>query len=264
MHERWVEVFFALEDCESDMKRTKSFFDLRDALAEPGCAVCRLNADTADRFLDSLLWESVNDPGIRRDIRQSQGFCRQHAWELIRDGSSLGVAILMHDLFKNLHRTIENARYQGVSALSVRRTQEALNRQLPSVATEELVTQLSPQKACPACAQVSKMESIYLTTLLDHLGARGGSDSLLPGFEASDGLCLPHFRQALTLVRGGKSFERLMVVQRSVWQRLVGELSENIRKSDYRFRDEPRGDETDAWLRAVAVLVGARPDRPKK
>jgi hypothetical protein len=214
--------------------------------------------------LDSLLWEGVNDPGIRRSIRQSQGFCRQHAWELIRDGSSLGVAILMHDLFQNLHRTIEDAKYQAVSALSVRRTQEALDRQLPSAATEELVAQLSPQKACPACAQVSKMESIYLTTLLDHLRAGPGDDSLLPDFEASDGLCLPHFRQALTLVRGEKAFDRLTAVQRSVWQRLVGELSENIRKSDYRFRDEPRGDEADAWLRAVAALVGPRPARPKK
>jgi hypothetical protein len=44
------------------------------------------------------------------------------------------------------------------------------------------------------------------------------------------------------------------------WERLVAQLSESIRKSDYRHLDEVWGDEAGAWLRGIAALVGARPD----
>jgi len=46
-------------------------------------------------------------------------------------------------------------------------------------------------------------------------------------------------------------------VQRVIWERLTDQLSEIIRKSDYRFLDEPWGEEGDAWLRAIAVLAGS-------
>jgi len=46
--------------------------------------------------------------------------------------------------------------------------------------------------------------------------------------------------------------------QRRIWERLLAQLSEFIRKNDYRFRDEPVGEEGDAWLRAIAALAGAQ------
>ena len=81
---------------------------------------------------------------------------------------------------------------------------------------------------------------------------------MLAAYESSDGLCLPHFRQALARVRDERVFEALINVQRVVWERLVSHLSEFIRKSDYRFQDESWGEERDAWLRAIAALTGAR------
>jgi hypothetical protein len=99
------------------------------------------------------------------------------------------------------------------------------------------------------------MEGIYLSTLLEHLL---GEDGLLIAYQSSDGLCLPHFRQALSRVRDETVFEALVTAQRAIWERLVGHLSETIRKSDYRFQGEPRGEESGAWLRAIAALVGAR------
>ncbi len=38
--------------------------------------------------------------------------------------------------------------------------------------------------------------------------------------------------------------------------RRLAELDEFIRKNDYRFRDEPWGQERDAWLRALNALAG--------
>ena len=39
-------------------------------------------------------------------------------------------------------------------------------------------------------------------------------------------------------------------------QQLVEQLSEIVRKEDYRFRNEPRGEEVGASLRAIGALCG--------
>jgi hypothetical protein len=238
------------------MSRTMSFYDLRDALASPGCAVCHLKANAADHHLDSLLWENVNDPGVRHSIRQARGFCNQHAWELVRyKGASLGVSIIMRDVLQSVLATMADARFQALPPLSLRRTREALDPEQPASATAELVARLAPQARCPACVQADTMEGIYLNTLVENLL---GEDGLLAVYQASDGLCLPHFRQALTRVRDEAVFDVLVKAQRAIWERLVGYLTQVIRKSDYHFRDEPRGEESGVWLRAITAISGER------
>jgi hypothetical protein len=235
--------------------QTMSFYDLRDALAQPGCAVCRLKADAVDRFLDGLLWESVNDPGRRREIRQARGFCHRHAWSLVRVSASLGVAIITRDVLQSALAAMDSAPFQATSPWSMRRVQEALDPRQPAAATAELVARLEPQAACPACVWAEKMEGVYLGEFVGHLL---GQDGLLADYESSDGLCLPHFRQALARVRDERVFEALVDAQRAIWERLIAHLSEFIRKSDHRFRNETWGEERDAWLRAIAALAGAK------
>jgi hypothetical protein len=234
-----------------------SFFDLRDAMAQPGCPVCRLKFDSADRFLESLLWESVNDPAKRHRIRRARGFCYEHAWSLVHAGASVGVAIIARDVLQSVLETLEDAAFDAVPSFSLRRVQETLDSKQPSAATAEVVEQLGSEAPCPACAWADKMEGIYLDTFIRSLI---GKDELLGNYKASDGLCLPHFRQALALVRKEATFGTLVCAQRAIWERLVGHLSESIRKSDYRHLDEVWGEEAGAWIRAVTALVGARPD----
>jgi nucleotide-binding universal stress UspA family protein len=78
--------------------RHMTYYDLSDALARPGCAVCRLVANAVDRYLRGLLHESVNNPGVRERLRASSGFCREHSWQLQRRGDPLSIAILWRDL----------------------------------------------------------------------------------------------------------------------------------------------------------------------
>jgi hypothetical protein len=243
------------------MGRTMSFYDMRDALAQADCAVCRLKAKAGDQYLDSLLWENVNDPGVREVIRLALGFCHEHAWELARHRASVGVTIIMNDVLGSVLDVMEDARFQAPSVLSLRRTHEALDPKQPASATADAVTQLTPQLRCPVCTKVEKMEDIYLRTLIESLL---GEDGLLGAFVSSDGLCLPHFRQALTRVRDKAVFEALVNAQRAIWERLTDQLREIIRKSDYRFQSEPRGEESGASLRAIAALSGARQDKGRE
>jgi len=85
-----------------------------------------------------------------------------------------------------------------------------------------------------------------------------GEDGLLGLYRASDGLCLRHFCGVLARIREGRVLEELVAVQRELWEKLEAELSELIRKSDYRFSGEPMGVEAVSWLRALAVLAGER------
>lgn len=240
------------------MSRTMSFYDLRDVLAQPDCAICRLTAEAADRYLESLLWENVNDPEVRHDIRQARGFCHEHSWRLARHRASLGATIITNDVLRDVLRVMEDAHFQTLPILSLRRTQEALDPEQPAAATADVVAQLAPRLPCPACVEAETMESIFLSTLIENLLGEGG---LLTAFQSSDGLCLPHFRQALTQVRDEAVFEALLEAQRAIWERLADHLSEIIRKSDYRFQDEVRGEESGASLRAIAALSGARRDQ---
>src|SRR5574341_1501685 len=114
------------------MGGTMSFYDLRDALAQPGCAICRLKAQAVEQYLDGLLWESVNDPGVRANIRQTRGFCHEHAWRLVRNGASVGVAIIMQDVLQNLLKMLEGAQFQALPPLSLRRVQERLDPRQPA------------------------------------------------------------------------------------------------------------------------------------
>lgn len=247
---RPVEVF-----CGSGMSRTQSYYDVHDALAQAGCAICRLKARAIERYLDALLWESVNDPGVRHQVRRARGFCYAHAWQLVRPAASLGVAILHRDVLQTLLDILQEARFQPPPLLSLQRAHEALAAGQPSAATAGLVSQLAPQAPCPACKQGEEMEAIYLDALLEELITE---DGLLAAYEASAGLCLPHFRQALTRLRDEAIFRALVNAQRAIWQRLEADLSQFIRKNDARFRDEPWGDERDAWLRAIAALAGSQ------
>jgi hypothetical protein len=204
--------------------RHMTYYDLSDALAQPGCAVCRLVANAVDRYLRGLLHESVNNPGVRERLRASSGFCREHSWQLQRRGDSLGIAILWRDLLT-----------QGVQPENERRRRTDKRR----------------NRMCPACEIALEAQYRYLETLLEHLEAGALRDE----YVASAGLCLSHLRAALGhSPSGARDF--LLASESEKLRRLVDELSEIIRKNDYRFRDEPWGPEKDAWIRATRKLAG--------
>jgi len=124
----------------------------------------------------------------------------------------------------------------------------------------KLIADLSPQTPCPICSGIQTIEEQYFTTLLEHIS---GPNSLSHVYQNSDGLCLPHFRRALSQAKPARHLKALIEAQEVVWERLYAELGEFIRKNDYRYRREPFGAEEDAWLRALESISGASPTEHK-
>jgi hypothetical protein len=55
------------------------YHDLMADLKKAGCPVCHGAQRAAWKYLDGLLWEFVNDPGVRAGFRAARGFCREHS-----------------------------------------------------------------------------------------------------------------------------------------------------------------------------------------
>ena len=95
---------------------------------------------------------------------------------------------------------------------------------------------------------------VYLETFVDHLTEPDFADA----YARSAGLCLPHLRQALGFMKNPHTFEVLRKMEAERLHQLERELTEFIRKHDYRFADESYGEERDAWLRSLEKISGKK------
>lgn len=183
-----------------------------------------------EQAITSLLYESVTDSGIRKQLDQSFGFCWTHAWQLARRNDVLGTSMLHRELVQRF--TVETT--------SRRRSRQG--------------TKATPRRPCMLCKTRDDAARHTLSELLTHLN----DQDLRRGFEASDGLCHRHFDDALGQ---GADQTELPSLQAGCLARLLGQLDELIRKHDYRFMHEADQGEGNAWLRAVASISGLNIDQ---
>jgi len=238
----------------TNKNRTMAYFDVFEACSETGCPLCRLNQRASERYVDSVLYEMVNDPIVRAEFAAACGYCNRHAWLMPEGhGRSLGIALMQRTALLAVLQVMDGIDYQVPGHL-LRRIFSGNANAASSLATHDLVAALEPQTGCPACQHEADMERIALAALLDHLN----DADMTRAFEKSSGLCLPHFRRALALIQDEKVFIRLIEIQRSHLERLRDELSEFIRKNDYRYIAEGFGMEGDSWLRAIGIVSGEK------
>lgn len=222
-----------------------AYFAFMEALEGEGCPLCFLVLRALERYFDGLVYEKVNDPGIRDALRASQGFCAAHGEMLRAARSALGSAIIHRDLLNTLVRRLERESRPPPSPTDWLRALVHTNH-----AQQETV--LGGADLCPACIYAHEMEQNYVDTLLDNWG----DESLQGAFRHSAGLCQAHLRMVLGRATDPAVFEAIKAVQLEIWRGLLGELDEFIRKQDYRFSDEPIGDEGTSWSRAINLVSG--------
>jgi hypothetical protein len=68
---------------------------------EKGCPICQIIREDTLRSMDSLLYEHVNDPVMRRDLRE-KWLCNRHAWQFRAQGDAFGQSILYRDILEKL------------------------------------------------------------------------------------------------------------------------------------------------------------------
>ena len=257
------------------------FLQLKLALREPGCPICRLTRDVERRFLFYALYENVNDGTTRTHLVRSLGFCPRHAWDMQateqgrwKDG--MGTAAIYEDLTARVLATLtaylESSVTPGRTSLArlvvrwlrPKRFNRSLERRTPTGRRQTgdlaqaspvrmLLARLSPLGRCRVCEMVEHSEKANLGYLVSHLG----DPAFRSLYAVSDGLCLAHLRGALVRADEGETARRLVTLTTEKLGPLLSDLREYGRKHSWTHRDEPKHPwEQASWIRAVAFFAG--------
>jgi hypothetical protein len=232
-----------------------TYLQLKDALAQDGYAMCRLREYYGRRYLSWFLHEQVNDVATRLKLAQSWGFCAYHAWllqklEWERCHDGMATATLWEWLMRRYGTILQHSLEE--SSLPKKRLWHQWRWWRPSRPAEPLLQAFAAEGICPTCTSQQESEAYTLRVLTQHLAEDSSFQTL---YKQAGGLCMPHFKAALASAGEEQAARVLVEVQRETLGRLAAELSEYLRKHDYRFAHEPYGAEADAFLRATALLV---------
>jgi hypothetical protein len=182
-----------------------------------------------------MLKDADADVDVELRFVASRGLCQHHAMRLMdRSDEAMSIAQLYRAVLDNVLSSIQS---EGEVL------DHALQRRWPNSDRQKyLAAMLNPHRACPACEQEDASSHAALAELRQHLFDM----EFVEAFQSSAGLCLPHFRQALTLVREEAAAYRLIDLQRAHFQRVRDQL--------LTFR---HAEVTDAsWRRAIGIVSG--------
>jgi hypothetical protein len=232
-------------------EKSSAYFALLDGLGKSGCPVCRIVEEASANYLDTLFYEQVTDVGVRRKLRQARGLCNWHGW-MARNipTAALGVAIIARDLLEEECARLAELQHRPFWRRSGKHVQARLSRQ----SLLAYFRGWRQRGTCPACQSGREHERHALETVLNFIP----EEEFARRFETSLGLCLPHIVHAAQSHPSHPGLIVLIEAQRGRYTRLMAELEELCRRYDYRFSREAWGAESDAWLRALEVLVGKR------
>ncbi|MBA3869418.1 MAG: hypothetical protein H0X30_09700 [Anaerolineae bacterium] len=221
-----------------------NFHNLIETFPASGCVVCNLVQRDVNRFLDSHLYEYVNTPETHADIRGSRGLCATHSGHLVEFGASvLGITILHAAVMDELLKTVAEPN----------RAASAFGRLRGSTGST-LANRLEPTEQCMACQALERAESQHTNSIAEYINDQRMHDA----YAASEGLCLPHFRQVLRAAPDTAHTDLLLKLQIPKWRDLKAELDMLAKKYDVNHADEVVGQEADSWRRALIMVSGNR------
>lgn len=223
---------------------------LFQALERPGCPVCTVRRDALQRAMDYWQYEGFSDADDRERLVRSQGFCAHHTWQLARMPASFQLALVYQSTLPELIRKLKQRREQLVPA------PRGVRRWLRSRWWRDHRRQSAAAPPCPLCRKQQELDERLTTILLSLLASLPFCQRL----SQAPGLCLAHFEQTYEHAETSEQRSFLLDCQSLSAQRLQEDLGELLRKHDYRFLQEPRGEEMTSWRRAAAFFVGNAPE----
>jgi hypothetical protein len=245
--------------------RSPASFEVSEALEESGCPVCRLGLHSVSRYLAGLAYEHVNDPDVRAELRESNGFCSMHARQFLDDvHDGIATAIIFQDIVRTFLRRLYRPRARWAARWPATLLARVLGRDRIGqtswhTANGPMGMRMQSHRTddctavrCPACRAWEEATSRYLTALLSAIA----EPAIRAGYERSSGLCIPHTLIALRWQPSAETTEFLIDDLSRRLRSLDAELSEYLRKQDYRCHGEPWGTEASAPRRAVAQVAG--------
>jgi hypothetical protein len=257
-----MEADYPLADPATPMDH--SAFEVLLALGQPGCPVCRVTKGAVSAYLEAISYESVNDVSLRERLGRSLGYCAAHGQEWLGLKDSLGTALIYNDVFGRVLTSLEAvSSSQGQEPSGAGNLLDIVQKALGGRATPDglgraIADAIEPSEPCPGCRYASDIEHRMVAACAVGLAYKRFREA----YQAHDmGLCLPHFRAVLRRLAQQPFVRVLVSMQVAHLRRARAHLSEVIRKGDYRYRDEARGEEYQAPARSVEQAAGRLPSQ---
>lgn len=229
---------------------------LQAAFHQEGCPVCRVVLENMHMAMDTWNYEGFTDVAHRQLLARVRGFCPVHTWQLAERNNTFQLAVVYKEILEDMLDTMRTphaseGRYQqsGVDWLvGLRR----LFQGEPAPSTQDTDHLYD---ACPFCRTRTELEE----RVVGRLGELVRDETMLDLLCHSTGLCRVHFLHVLhdADAHTPSPQQALFECQRSCLQRSFEEIQEQIRKHDYRFSQEPHGEEMTAWRRAAELCAGS-------
>ncbi len=223
---------------------------LVEACAQSGCPICGIGKKSVNAYLQMVMAAYVDAPDLRQQLCDSWGYCHNHAWMLstVERGNLLTISIMYNDI---LEREAQKALARG----SVKKKSGGLMQGLfKGKKLSQALQHLPLQRICPACELIVDIEANALKIMLKALVQK--DNQMRDALRNSDGICFPHLNLAIELAQDQAVSEILLTLSKEKLAKIREELSEFIRKHDYRFQHEPIGEEKQGWKRALNLIVG--------
>jgi len=203
---------------------------LKESLEKEDCPTCYLLARTRERWLDSLLYEHVNDSVLRDKIREI-GFCTRHIWAMLK--------------YSEEHPIVDGL---GISII----VQDVLGDKL-SIMLKTEIANADWGKKCILCELLDESEKSYSESFAIWFGG----DEFQELYRTSPSIfCMNHLRSLLRELQD-KDRKLIMQIHLTKLEKLNRDLKSFIRKFDWTVKEKPTYEEADAKQMAIRALKGS-------
>jgi len=182
-----------------------------------------------------MLYEFVNDPKVRSDLRKSLGYCKKHSIQLKKivekTYNKFGASIIIEDVTKELIKKLEK-----LSKLSLKKLKKIV------------ITNHN----CPACVYQQSYENNYYLEILGNLE----NEDFFNQFLESYGLCFNHLLGLLKMIKNSTTRNKIIENQKSKLTKINKDLNSFVKKHDYQNKEKITTSEANAWEKALRKMVG--------
>lgn len=238
-----------------ELARSRDADSLRVAFGHEGCPICTVVIENMNMAMDTWNYEGFTDVEHRQFLARIHGFCPLHTWQLAQRNNAFQLAVVYKDILMDMLGIMDNESkgyrngYQAVGGDWMAGVKRLLQGEAPP--TEDAARLYA---YCPFCRTRANVEQRLVERLIELVRSEEMQDRL----RQSTGLCRLHFTEVMQYAeaRDPSLHHVLFECQRVCLQRSLNEVQEQIRKHDYNFSQEPRGEEMTAWRRAAELCAG--------
>ena len=209
-------------------------WDVLRALPKSGCPICRVQREWSQRFYFWLVTQDYYGGTTPQKLKQAGGLCRKHADKLLELRSVYTTSVMYDYLVRDVVVKLQ-----------------ALADEARQVTRKPCRFSSTPMGECPACVEDREVVGSAARELVAALN----EEEVAAKYRASDALCMPHLHRA---VESATPDIVVLLTETPIAKlnALTDGFTEYFRKVDYRFANEPKGDEQTAWQRAITRLSG--------